>query len=52
MGAKEKLPDIARTAQGDGAKIYNPEEIITTTRSWCSSTPTRENRSTDEDTKG
>ena len=23
----EKLPDIARTAQGDGAKVYNPEEI-------------------------
>ncbi len=27
MVPKEKLPDIARTAQGDGAKIYNPEEI-------------------------
>ncbi|HSV98332.1 MAG TPA: iron-containing alcohol dehydrogenase [Spirochaetota bacterium] len=27
MVPKEKLADIARTAQGDGAKIYNPEEI-------------------------
>ena len=27
MVPKEKLPDIARTAQGDGAKVYNPEEI-------------------------
>jgi len=27
MVPKDKLPDIARTAMGDGAKIYNPEEI-------------------------
>ena len=27
MVPKEKLPDIARTAQSDGAKIYSPEEV-------------------------
>jgi alcohol dehydrogenase len=23
----EKLPEIARTAQGDGTKVYNPEDV-------------------------
>ena len=27
MVPRKKLPDIARTAMGDGAKVYNPEEL-------------------------